>query len=74
MSDCSLSGNVVTVFVYARGKSRAECSCGFEGKHRWLRSRAVLDALLHAGDSGRDRRLCLPDNPLIIPAVEAVPA
>jgi hypothetical protein len=65
MSRHSIAGNVVTVFVYRRGKSRAECSCGFDGRTRRWRFLAIHDALLHAGDAGHDRRLCQPDWPLV---------
>jgi hypothetical protein len=52
MSKQSLTTDIVSVFIYGLGKSRAECSCGWEGKLRWTRGRAVLDALMHAMDTG----------------------
>jgi len=52
MSKQSVSADIVSVFIYGPGKSRAECSCGWEGRLRWTRGRAVLDALFHAMDTG----------------------
>lgn len=61
MSDRILTrGDVVTAFVYRRGKSRAECSCGWEGRKRIFRGIAVVDALEHAHRQG-----CAPDWPLV---------
>jgi hypothetical protein len=54
-------GNVVTAFVYARGKSRAECSCGYEGRRRFIRTAAVNDALIHSARTG-----CQADSPLVV--------
>ena len=51
MSQPSLSADIVSVFVY-RSRSRAECSCGWEGNPRRRKARAVFDALLHAADKG----------------------
>jgi hypothetical protein len=52
--------DVVSVYNYRRGKSRALCSCGWTGHSRHLRSTAVLDALLHAAHGG-----CDPSSPLV---------
>lgn len=51
----------VTVFHYGFGKSRAECSCGWEGRIRWTRGIAVLDACKHRLDTG-----CREGCPLVI--------
>lgn len=65
MSDRILTkGDVVTVFVYRLGKSRAECSCGWEGPTRFLRAAAVQDAQRHSV-SQRCGQRCLMDYPLV---------
>jgi hypothetical protein len=61
------SGDVVTVFVYRLGKSRAECSCGFSGKTRVLRAAAIQDAWRHSV-SRRCGQRCLVDFPLVFTA------
>jgi hypothetical protein len=47
-----MTADIVSVFVYGRTKHRAECSCSWEGKLRWTLGRAIIDALLHALDTG----------------------
>jgi hypothetical protein len=32
--------------------NRARCQCGYEGKRRWLRGRAVLDVVEHCQEFG----------------------
>lgn len=53
-------GDVVTAFLYRRGKARAECSCGWSGWYRMRRAAAVLDALRHSADTR-----CLMNTPLV---------
>ena len=57
----SQEADVVAVYNYRRGKSRAVCSCGWTGHSRHLKSTAVLDALLHAAQTG-----CDPSAPLVL--------
>ena len=52
--------DVVTVYNYRRGMTRAICSCGWNGHSRHMKSMAVLDALLHAAQAG-----CDPSAPLV---------
>lgn len=51
---------MVTVFTRSRTCSEAVCTCGYEGRIRWLRSLAVLDAHEHSAHTGHR-----PDSPLV---------
>ncbi|MCK0174773.1 hypothetical protein [Mycolicibacterium sp. F2034L] len=53
--------DIVTVFTYSRGRHRAECSCGWTGRARWIQGSAVVDALRHSYDTG-----CREDWPLTV--------
>ena len=50
-----------TVKVLATGiRGRSSCTCGWRGPRRVMRSRSVLDALMHAARCG-----CQPATPLV---------
>lgn len=54
-------GDIVSVFAYSRFNNSAECSCGWDGRRRWLRAHATIDALEH----GHQSEGCQPDWPLV---------
>lgn len=56
------TGNVVAVLISGFGRSRAECSCGWEGRLRMLSGWSLVDAYGHAGRCVG----CLPMQPVII--------
>lgn len=51
---------VVTV-IRSRRKARAQCTCGWNDKPRWLMSGATTRALIHAAQNG-----CHPASPLVL--------
>jgi hypothetical protein len=57
--DDSRGGNGVVVVVRVRPRTRGRCTCGWVGKRHLRRSSAIVDALLHATQSG-----CEPAVPL----------
>lgn len=61
--------DIVTVFLYNLWSKRAECSCGWQGQYRILRSRAAFDALVHSAAIG-----CHVDQPLICSTDPANPS
>ncbi|TBH32318.1 hypothetical protein DIQ79_24880 [Mycolicibacterium smegmatis] len=49
------AGSLPRVQVYvvsSQLRSQAVCDCGWSGQRRWLRGSAVMDASLHAGQTG----------------------
>lgn len=60
MSAQSLPPDIVSVFTYGPRAHRAECSCGHESKARRRKTRAIVDAVLHAANTG-----CIENWPLV---------
>jgi hypothetical protein len=54
------TGGIVRVVVAPRRRRQSECTCGWRGRQRVLRSLSVLDALDHAARAG-----CHPGVPLV---------
>lgn len=52
--------DIVSVFIYSPHTHRAECSCGHNGRARRRKTRAVVDAVLHAANTG-----CIENWPLV---------
>ncbi|MGV0793057.1 hypothetical protein [Mycolicibacterium sp. XJ1819] len=61
--------DIVSVFVYRRREFRAECTCGYDGRVRRIKGRAVIDALLHASNNG-----CREGWPLVVQSDRPLPA
>jgi hypothetical protein len=57
--DDSKPGNGVVVVVRLQHRRSGRCTCGWVGKRHLTRSRAIVDALLHAAQGG-----CEPGIPL----------
>ena len=56
----ALTPGIVRVRVRPWSRRSSSCSCGWRGRRRVMRSRSVLDALLHAASRG-----CHPAVPLV---------
>jgi hypothetical protein len=56
--------DMAPVFRASRWRRRAACTCGWTGARRFLRGSAVVDALVHAADSGHE-----PAWPLVVDTV-----
>ncbi|BBY46872.1 hypothetical protein MARA_03020 (plasmid) [Mycolicibacterium arabiense] len=56
----SPTAEIVRVLVAPRRRRQSECTCGWRGRRRVLRSLSVLDALDHAARAG-----CHPGVPLV---------
>ncbi|WP_041311186.1 hypothetical protein [Mycobacterium sp. JS623] len=52
---------VAAVYRASRWRRRAACTCGWSGARHFLRGTAVVDALVHAADSGHE-----PACPLVV--------
>jgi len=59
-SNGAFTPGIVRVRVRPWSRHISSCSCGWRGRRRVMRSRSVLDALLHAASRG-----CHPAVPLV---------
>jgi hypothetical protein len=68
--DDSRGGNGVVVVVRLRHRTRGRCTCGWVGKRHLMRSSAIVDALLHATQSGCEPAVPLAEWKLVSPEQE----
>ena|SRR5258708_17272979 len=56
---CGRRSHLVMVYRACRWRRQGACTCGWTGARRFLRGWAVVDALVHAGNSGHEPALPL---------------
>src|SRR5437588_3879543 len=66
--------HLVTVYRASRWRRHGVCTCGWSGARRFLRGGAVVDALVHAGDSGHEPALPLVVDTMLAQHVAHVPS